>query len=142
MPRKSDAPQKILRYIADYTGQYGISPTVREISAGTGVSSLSTVHRHVRRMKDQGLLIDTKPGCSRSLAISSTVSMEAAPYTIRHLCLQTDQGGTLILDCKSVNGHLEFNGPVIATDKEHRNTAKIIACKVLDDDAYEDFWVL
>lgn len=141
MPRVSDAPQRILRYIADYNDQHGFSPTIREICAGIGICSASTVHRHVNRLKEQGVLIETKPGSPRSLAINSAVNLDGTVPTTKHLCLETSDGGTLILDCKTVNGRLEFNGPINATGL-HSAKAKIIGCRELDEDDYFEAMVL
>ncbi len=98
MPRVSDVPQRILKYISDYGGQHGFAPTIREICTGIGICSTSTVHRHVTRLKKKGVLIETKPGSPRSLAINSTVALEGDGTEAKHLCLQTSDGGTLILD--------------------------------------------
>ena len=141
MPRVSGVPRRILKFISDYGGQHGFAPTVREICAGIGVCSTSTVHRHVARMKKQGLLIETKPGSPRSLAISSGVVLEGEGAEAKHLCLQTSDGGTLILDCKAVDGHLEFNGP-IKTIGLHGEKAKVIGCRELDEDDYYEAMVM
>ena len=141
MPKVSDAPQRILSYISDYDGKHGFSPTIREICAGIGICSASTVHRHVNKLKEQGILIETKPGSPRSLAINSAVNLDAKAIEAKHLCLQTSDGGTLILDCKEVNGRLEFNGPINATGL-HSAMAKVIGCRELDEDDYYEVMVM
>ena len=141
MPKVSDVPQRILRYISDYDGQHGFSPTIREICAGIGICSSSTVHRHVNKLKEQGILIETKPGCPRSLAICSAVCLDERMIEAKHLCLQTSDGGTLILDCKEVNGRLEFNGPINATGL-HSAMTKVIGCRELDEDDYYEAMVM
>ena len=141
MPKVSDAPQRILSYISDYDGKHGFSPTIREICAGIGICSASTVHRHVKKLKEQGILIETKPGSPRSLAINSAVNLDAKAIAAKHLCLQTSDGGTLILDCKEVNGRLEFNGPINATGL-HSAMAKVIGCRELDEDDYYEAMVM
>ena len=141
MPKVSDVPQRILRYISDYDGQHGFSPTIREICAGIGICSSSTVHRHVNKLKEQGILIETKPGSPRSLAICSAVCLDGRMIEAKHLCLQTSDGGTLILDCKEVNGRLEFNGPIKATGI-HDAQSKVIGCRELDEDAYYEAMVM
>ena len=141
MPKVSDVPQRILGYISDYDRQRGFSPTIREICAGIGICSASTVHRHVSRLKEQGILIETKPGSPRSLAINSAVSMDGGETQVKHLCLQTADGGTLILDCKAVDGRLEFNGPINAAGL-HSVKAKVIGCRELDEDDYFDAMVM
>ncbi len=141
MPKVSDAPQRILSYISYYDGKHGFSPTIREICAGIGICSASTVHRHVNKLKEQGILIETKPGSPRSLAINSVVNLDAKAIEAKHLCLQTSDGGTLILDCKEVNGRLEFNGPINATGL-HSAMAKVIGCRELDEDDYYEAMVM
>ena len=141
MPKVSDAPQRILSYISAYDGKHGFSPTIREICAGIGICSASTVHRHVNKLKEQGILIVTKPGSPRSLAINSAVNLDAKAIEAKHLCLQTSDGGTLILDCKEVNGRLEFNGPINATGL-HSAMAKVIGCRELDEDDYYEAMVM
>ena len=141
MPKVSDVPQRILGYISDYDRQHGFSPTIREICAGIGICSVSTVHRHIIRLKEQGILIETKPGSPRSLAICSAVNLDAKIIQAKHLCLQTSDGGTLILDCKAVNGRLEFNGPINATGL-HGAIAKVIGCRELDEDDYYEAMVM
>ena len=141
MPKVSDAPQRILRYISEYDGQHGFSPTIREICAGIGICSASTVHRHVKKLKEQGVLIETKPGSPRSLAISSAVNIDGIMIETKHLCLHTSDGGILILDCKAVNGRLEFNGPINATGL-HSAKAKVIGCRELDENDYYEAMVM
>lgn len=134
-------PYDILSYISDYDGKHGFSPTIREICAGIGICSASTVHRHVNKLKEQGILIETKPGSPRSLAINSAVNLDTKAIEAKHLCLQTSDGGTLILDCKEVNGRLEFNGPINATGL-HSAMAKVIGCRELDEDDYYEAMVM
>ena len=48
--------ESILRFIADYYGEVGVPPTVRQIGAHVGLSSSSTVHFHLKRLVDAGRL--------------------------------------------------------------------------------------
>lgn len=68
MPKAGRTPgrQKILSFIISYWGARHISPTVREISEGTGIRSTSTVHGHLQRMTRDGL-ISMDPRRSRSI---------------------------------------------------------------------------
>ena len=137
MSRTTDTPQRILKYISDYEEMNGIPPTIREICDGVGVSSTGTVHRHVKRLTDQGLLIEAKPGSSRSLMVSNAVSFDFATVGEKHMCLQTNDGGSIILNCTLVNGKLEFFGP-IKTSGLHAPFIKVIGCCELSDDDYYD----
>lgn len=141
MPKRSDLPRRILGFIAEYSETHGFPPTIREICAGTGAGSPGTVHRYIRRLKEQGLLKDTKPGSPRALAICGAAVPGNEQEGARHLCLQTSDGGTLILDCRAVDGHLEFNGPINAGGLRSAKT-KVIACRELDEDAWYDAMIL
>ncbi len=57
MPRKNDAMKdKILKFIESHSREKGYPPTVREICAGVGLKSSSTVHGYLDRMNRDGLV--------------------------------------------------------------------------------------
>lgn len=47
---------EILTFIKGHCTRHGYPPTVREIAAGVGLSSPSTVHRHLERLEADGYL--------------------------------------------------------------------------------------
>lgn len=59
--------QSILNFIRDYPHQY--PPTVREIGAGVGLSSSSTVHHHINKLVEMGL-IERRANCSRCIVLT------------------------------------------------------------------------
>lgn len=52
---KSEKQQQIIEYINDYFNTHGETPTVRDISGGTGVP-VATVHRYLLAMSERGEL--------------------------------------------------------------------------------------
>ena len=62
MPR-NDRQEKILEYIKSEVQRRGFPPSVREICEAMGIKSTSTVHGHLRRLENRGLLVrdPTKP---------------------------------------------------------------------------------
>ena len=48
--------KQILNFIADNIGKYGYAPTLTEIAAFLGLSSLSTVHEHLSVLEKKGLI--------------------------------------------------------------------------------------
>ena len=66
-PRKdqprNDRQEKILEYIKSEVQRRGFPPSVREICDAMDIKSTSTVHGHLRRLENRGLLIrdPTKP---------------------------------------------------------------------------------
>lgn len=47
---------EILEYIESYKLEHGYAPTIREIGAGVGLASPSTVHGHLKRLEKKGLI--------------------------------------------------------------------------------------
>lgn len=60
---RNDRQEKILEYIKSEVQRRGFPPSVREICVAMGIKSTSTVHGHLRRLENRGLLIrdPTKP---------------------------------------------------------------------------------
>ena len=46
----------ILHFIETYREKHGVSPTIREIGAGVGLSSSSSVHLHIVGLREMGYL--------------------------------------------------------------------------------------
>ena len=58
----------VLTFIKKYIASHDISPTIREICEGIGLSSSSTVHVHVENLKNKGYL-DTINNKSRTIRL-------------------------------------------------------------------------
>lgn len=48
--------QRVLEFLAEYSAEHGYQPTVREIAAGVGLRSTSTVSHHLRALELAGKL--------------------------------------------------------------------------------------
>jgi len=58
--------QEIINFIREYPYKY--PPTVREICAGVGLKSSSTVHSHLNALVKQGI-IERRANCPRCIAL-------------------------------------------------------------------------
>lgn len=67
MAKSGERQQQILKFIETYTAAHGYPPTVRDICAGVGLSSTSTVHGHLTRLESKGLI---SKGAFKNRAIS------------------------------------------------------------------------
>lgn len=47
---------EVLDYIKKYTAEHGFPPAIREIGAGLGLSSPATVHTHVKKLEEAGVI--------------------------------------------------------------------------------------
>lgn len=62
--------EKILDFIIDYITYHGYSPTVREICNGLHIPSTSTVHYHLDKMFQLGVIeTDAEPGSPRAIRV-------------------------------------------------------------------------
>lgn len=62
--------QKILEFIISYIQLHGYPPTVREIGNGVGLKSKSSVHAHLIRMLNDGMIeTDVGTGSARAIRV-------------------------------------------------------------------------
>ena len=64
-PRQAE----ILQYIRQYSDEVGYAPTLQEIGARFGLSSVATVHKHVSQLVLKGYLRRERPNASRDLTV-------------------------------------------------------------------------
>lgn len=64
----TESQRKVYEAIRNYVRTKGYPPSVREIGAMVGMSSSSTIHNHLAKIKQQGY-IDFQPGKPRTLRI-------------------------------------------------------------------------
>ena len=69
MGNLTNTQQKIFDYICNNL-QSGLSPSVREICAATGLKSTATVHAHLKTLEEKGLIIRNQ-GSNRSIRLSN-----------------------------------------------------------------------
>jgi len=64
----TERQQGILRYIWEFTNEWGYPPSIREIGRGVGISSTSVVNYNLERLEQEGL-IERDRGRSRGLRL-------------------------------------------------------------------------
>lgn len=130
---KVSSENRILAFITGYIRQNGISPTLREIAEGIGFASTGSVHRHIEKLKSEGLLSETA-GKKRSLVVNTGIIAKPGDETEHHLHLITADGGNLFLSFVMREDQPEFNGPFCASGL--RGAGDIIACCAMTEEAY------
>lgn len=58
----------VYEYLVDSIRKEGYPPSVREICAGVGIKSTSTIHSHLKRLQDQGRILYS-PGKRRAIIV-------------------------------------------------------------------------
>ena len=75
MGRKSDMQARIYEVIVQFLRENGYAPSVREIGDAVGLKSPSTVHFHLKKLEEQGLI--EKGACKgRALTLSRPQAVE------------------------------------------------------------------
>src|ERR1700682_6787142 len=75
--------KQLIDYLNDYISEHGYAPTLAEVGAYFGLSSLATVHKHLHSLEQKGF-IKRQHNHSRALEVAVSEKREA-PTTIRLL---------------------------------------------------------
>lgn len=79
-PTKRQA--EVLDFIRAYIAEHKRSPGLREIGDAMGLRSLATIHRHVRGLREKGL-VTWRWGCSNTIQV-----IGACPACGRSECIE------------------------------------------------------
>lgn len=60
--------ERICQFITNYTDTHSYAPIIREIGAGVGLKSSSSVHSHLTQLEIEGR-IETKPYCPKAIRV-------------------------------------------------------------------------
>lgn len=104
MKKISEKQQRILDYINECTAQQGYPPSVREICAEVGLSSPSTVHSHLKRLREMGYL-EKDDHKTRALSVRGGAAMVG-----RVPILGKVTAGMPILAVEEVEGYVPYEG--------------------------------
>lgn len=102
MPKKTDMTERIYEYLQAVIPEQGYAPSVREICRAVGLKSPSTVHFHLKRLQEQGLI---EKGDFKGRAIVLTERQEKNRIPV----LGHVAAGTPILAQECVEDYLTFD---------------------------------
>ena len=68
--------KRVLDFVKEFIEKRGYSPSFQEIAEGLGLRSLATVAKHIKNLKEKGLLKDSF-NRSRSLEVVEPGSLES-----------------------------------------------------------------
>lgn len=74
----SDKQKQILAFIRDYTQEQGYPPSVREIAAAVGLRSPSSVHAHLKHLRELGYL-EKGDRKTRAITLAGHTNGESVP---------------------------------------------------------------
>jgi len=122
-----------LNFIRAYAAEKGYPPTVRDICAGLGLSSSQTVHAHLRKLEEKGLLRLGR--AHRSLQLLNP-RQDAARKLIP--LVGRVAAGTPVLAVHNVEGYLDL-GEAMAGEMDNRFALQVkgssmVEAGILDGD--------
>ncbi len=103
--------QQIYDYIVDFTTQHGYPPSVREIGAGLGLKSPSTVHFHIKSLVEAGVLV-REAGKTRAITVPGVptqVAEEQDPRANQVPVVGSVAAGSPILAEECIEDYLTFD---------------------------------
>ncbi|MBR2896167.1 MAG: transcriptional repressor LexA [Oscillospiraceae bacterium] len=101
MPKKTTMTEKIYEYLKKIIPEQGYAPSVREIGDAVGLRSPSTVHFHLKRLQEQGL-IEKGDFKGRALVLTHQEEKNRIPI------LGNVAAGTPILAQECIEDYLTF----------------------------------
>lgn len=102
MPKKTQMTDRIYAYLQEVIPQQGYAPSVREICEAVGLKSPSTVHFHLKRLQERGL-IEKGDGKGRALVLTGNQERGRIPV------VGTVAAGAPILAQECIEDYLTFD---------------------------------
>lgn len=80
MAKLTRKQQEVYDYILSFTNEHGYPPSVREIGAAVGLKSPSTVHFHMKKLEEAGMIVKAE-GKTRAISLPGASLGPAAEET-------------------------------------------------------------
>ena len=108
MPKKTQMTERIYEYLQTVIPQQGYAPSVREICQAVGLRSPSTVHFHLKRLQEQGL-IEKGDGKGRAIVLTGLRDGDGGPREDQVPILGDVAAGAPILAQECIDDYLTFD---------------------------------
>ena len=108
MPKKTQMTDRIYEYLQTVIPQQGYAPSVREICQAVGLKSPSTVHFHLKRLQERGL-IEKGDGKGRAIVLTGPQDRDDAPRGDKIPILGDVAAGAPILAQECIDDYLTFD---------------------------------
>ena len=122
---RQDTREQIFEFLQDYQRQNGFAPTVREICAGVGLRSPSTVHYHLNALRQAGR-IGGQTERARAITLPTARSGQVP-------VVGTVTAGQPILAVEQIEGYLPWEGEP-ACFALHVRGDSMVGAAILDGD--------
>lgn len=135
--------ERVLDFLNDFVRLHGYSPSIREIGQAVGLKSSSTVYNHLRRLKQEGLIVACQQKPRTLTASRIRPSEETDQETLqRRVRIDLADGGTIYLDFsvekpKSAPVDISFGGVLDAKQMKGK-VSRVIAFSVEPHDEEQE----
>ena len=128
--------QHILEFISEYSSKNSVAPSYREISAGVGLKSLSSVSRYIEELKGEGKLVPINQK-GRAIALTRRIEFFEVLNQPQRVCLEIADGGAVFFDCyleKSGSDavSVSFSG-ILDASQMKRRVGQVVSCRIDND---------
>ena len=114
MPKKTRMTERIYEYLQEIIPTQGYAPSVREICAAVGLKSPSTVHFHLKRLQEQGL-IKLKDGVGLEPTVED-IAENPHDYKIKQLTANLLTTTLQDVDVAVINGNYAIGAGLKASE--------------------------
>ena len=113
--------ERVYEYVCKYIHENAMSPSVRDICAGAGLKSTSSVHTYLKKLDDMGR-IEYRPGMRRAIILknqdysdsnSSQEIVSESADVVKLPCIGKITAGISIL------AHENYSGAEFLTGRKH-----------------------
>ena len=130
MEKLSRMQQRVYDYIAESIAEHGYAPSVREVGEALGLKSPSTVHFHIKHLKEMGL-IEKSAGKGRAITLKKqlqAVPVAPQPVEIDELAPRRRQVPIL--------GNVAAGNPILAQEciEDYLTCESMLGVGILPDD--------
>lgn len=113
--------ERVYKYVQKYIHENALSPSVRDICAGAGLKSTSSVHTYLRKLDEMGL-IEYRPGMRRAIILKnqneSSEEEERVPADVVKLnCIGKITAGQPIYAHEDYSDYQYVNKSIIGSDE-------------------------
>lgn len=106
--RPSNKKSEIYQFILRFTKEHGYPPSMREICEAVGLKSPSTVHFHMKKLEEEGL-ISTENFKGRAISLPREVLEETDPQADQVPVVGNVAAGAPILADEQIEEYLTFD---------------------------------
>ena len=117
--------ERVYDYVCKYIHENAMSPSVRDICAGAGLKSTSSVHTYLKKLDEMGR-IEYRPGLRRAIILKNTESDDTSVYT-------EDTADIVTLPCI---GKITAGVPILAHENYSGEQFPVSRSIIGNDDAF------